>query len=115
MTLVVLLVLLGCVTAFVLAPLFRADAAEAERVGAVVSEERDLASRREMLVAALRDLEEDRAAGKLDEADYAELHARLSAEAVDVLRQVDAIDEARRRGGPVGVPARRPAAPGSSP
>jgi len=67
-----------------------------------------------MLVAALRDLEEDRAAHRIDEGDYAELQARLSGEAVDVLRQLDAIEEARRGRGPVGVPARRPA-PGSSP
>jgi hypothetical protein len=113
MTTVVLLGLAAGVVAFVLAPLLRADAAEAERVSAVVSEERDLASRREMLVATLRDLEDDRATGKVDEADYAELHARLSAEAVVVLRQIDAIDEARRTGGPVGVPA--PPAPGSGP
>jgi hypothetical protein len=103
--LVVLLAL--AVAGFVLAPLFRRDAAEAERVSAVESEERDLVSRREMLVGALRDLEDDRAAGRLDDGDYAELHARLSGEAVDVLRQLDAIDEANERGRPVGIPRRR--------
>jgi len=114
MTAALVLLLAFALVLFVLAPLFRADAAEAERVGAVKSEERDLASRREMLVAALRDLEEDRAARRVDELDYRELHARLSAEAIDVLRQLDAIDEARRGAGPVGVPSRRPA-PGSTP
>ena len=113
-TAVVVLLALG-VAAFVLAPLFRKDAAEAERVGAVQSEERDLVSRREMLVGALRDLEDDRAAGRVDERDYADLHARLSGEAVDVLRQLDAIDEAAQRGRPVGMPARRPPSAGSPP
>ena len=114
MTLALVLLLAAAIVAFVLAPLFRADAAEAERVGAVHSEERDLASRREMLISALRDLEDDRAARRIDEPDYAELHARLSTEAVDVMRQLDAIDEARRGGGPVGVPSRR-AAPEAPP
>jgi hypothetical protein len=110
-TVVLVLLLASAVVAFVLAPLFRRDAAEAERVGAVHSEERDLASRREMLIAALRELEDDRAARRIDEPDYAELHARLSSEAVDVMRQLDAIDEARRGVRPVGVPSRRDAAP----
>jgi len=111
MTVVVVLLVLAGVAVFVLAPLFRADAAETERVSAVVSEERDLASRREMLVSALRDLEDDRAAGKIDDADYADLHGRLSAEAVDVLRLLDAIEAARQSGGPVGVPAHPTASP----
>jgi hypothetical protein len=102
----VVLLLTAALVLYVLAPLFRKDAAEAERVGAVHSEERDLASRREMLVAALRDLEDDRAARRIGEPDYAELHARLSAEAVDVMRQLDAIEAARRDVRPVGIPSR---------
>ena len=92
------------VVAYVLAPLFRQDAAEAERVGAAVSELRDLASKREMLLSALRDLEDDHASGKIDEEDYREMHDRLSAEAVEIMKQLDAVDEAQRSATPVGMP-----------
>jgi hypothetical protein len=91
-------------TWFVVAPLLRRDAAEAERVGAVKSEERDLRSRHEMLLAGLKDLEDDRATGKLDDADYARMRGDLSAEAVAVMKQIDALDLARARQAPVALP-----------
>lgn len=91
-------------TWFVVAPLLRRDAAEAERVGAVKSEERDLRSRHEMLLAALKDLEDDRATGKIDDADYARMHGELSAQAVAVMKQLDTLDLARSRGTPVALP-----------
>lgn len=87
--------------AFVLAPLFRADAAQSERVARSLSEEQDLSSQREMALAALRDLEDDRATGKIGDADYADLKARLSASAVAVMKRLDAIAAA----GPKAVPA----------
>ena len=91
-------------TWFVIAPLLRKDAAEAERVGAVKSEERDLRSRHEMLLGALKDLEDDRATGKLDDADYARSRGELSTQAVAVMKQIDALDLARERGAPVALP-----------
>jgi len=89
---------------FIVAPLFRRDAAEAERVGAAVSEERDLRSRHEMLLAALKDLEDDHATGKIDDADYAGQRAELSTQAVAIMKQTDALDEARARSTPVALP-----------
>ena len=77
---------------YVAAPLFRRDATEAERVARTLGEAADLQSRREMLLASLRDLEDDRATDKIDEADYEVSHARLSAEAIEVMRRLDRID-----------------------
>lgn len=87
------------VAAFVLAPLFRADAAEAERIARAVSDEQELQSQREMALQALRDLEDDRATGKIGDQDYADLKARLSARAVDILRRLDAQGEGGPRPG----------------
>lgn len=94
--------------AFVLAPLFRDDAAQAERVAGKLSEEQELASQREMALAGLRDLEEDRATGKIGDADYADLKARLSTRAVEILKRLDEIRET----GPRSVPS-PPLEPGS--
>jgi cytochrome c-type biogenesis protein CcmI len=98
------LVVGAVVAAYVLAPLLRADAAEAERVSSVVSEERDLRSRREMLLSALKDLEDDRATGKIDQKDYSQLHRELSTEAIEIMKQLDAMDEARATSSPVALP-----------
>jgi hypothetical protein len=89
---------------YVVAPLLRKDAAESERISAAVSEERDLESRREMLVSALKDLEDDRATGKVDDADYDGLKTSLSSDAVEVMKQLDALDEARQKAHPVALP-----------
>ncbi|HKQ60555.1 MAG TPA: c-type cytochrome biogenesis protein CcmI [Candidatus Polarisedimenticolaceae bacterium] len=80
--------------AFVAWPLWRG--------GAVVppdglDEARDLQSQRDMALAALRDLEDDHETGKLDEADYTELKARLQAQGVEAMQRIDALIEARRR------------------
>ena len=58
---------------------------------------RELHSQRSMLLAALKDLEEDRALGKLAEADFADLQARLSGQAVAVLRQLDVLEQEHER------------------
>ena len=109
--LVVAIVVAAAVVAFVLAPLLRRDAAEAERVGAAVSDERDLSSRHEMLLGSLKDLEDDRATGKVDDADYANVKAELSSQAVAIMKQLDALGEARRRAAPVALPDAEPRGP----
>ena len=63
---VVIAILALFAAAFVLAPLFRPDALEAERAARTLSAEEDLHARYGMAVAALRDLEEDRATGRRD-------------------------------------------------
>ena len=92
---VVVVVLALVVAAFVTAPLFRPDAMEAERVARTLSREQDVAMRHAMALGALRDLEEDRATGKIGDADYAEMKARLQASAVASMKEQDALAERR--------------------
>ena len=47
-------------------------------------------SERERAVVALREIEFDRATGKLSDADYAELKTRYTREAIDAMRREDA-------------------------
>lgn len=92
---IVVAVLAAGAAAWIVAPLLRADAAEAERLTAAVSEAQDLDSRREMAMLALRDLEDDRATGKIGDADYEEMKARLSAQAVEILQRIEELGPAR--------------------
>lgn len=80
----------------VLAPLFRPDAKEAERVANVLSNEQDLSTRHGMALAALRDLEDDRQTGKIGDADYAALKAKLEARAIALMKSLDGLAAARR-------------------
>ncbi len=84
------------VAAIVLAPLFRPDAMERERVANAISMEQDLNTRHAMALTALRDLEEDRATGKIGDADYATLKARLESNAIELMKRLDALAAERR-------------------
>jgi hypothetical protein len=84
------------VAAFVLAPLFRPDARESERVANALSAEQDLTTRHAMAVAALRDLEEDRQTGKIGDADYESMKAKLEARAIALMKSLDTLAESRR-------------------
>lgn len=88
--------------AWIVAPLFRADAAQAERASHLLSRLADLQSEREMALSALRDLEDDRATGKISEIDYEALKARFTERAVAVLKELDEAEAASR--GPRPVP-----------
>lgn len=90
---VVLVALAGA--AFVAAPLFRREPAATDEPHEL-GRARELQSRHDMLVASLRDLEEDHRTDKIDEADYAALYARLATEAVDVMRRLDQLAAERQ-------------------
>ncbi|MCP3980368.1 MAG: hypothetical protein GY716_13785 [bacterium] len=75
---------------FVAAPLLRRDASLDERLAPAGSQLQELQSHHEMLLDSLRDLEDDRATDKIDETDYKDLSARLSAKAVEVMKSLDA-------------------------
>ena len=47
--------------------------------------------RKELALAALKEIEFDRATGKLSDADYEKMHARYTREAVEALRDAEAI------------------------
>ena len=84
------------VAVVVLAPLFRPDAREAERVSNALSAEQDLSTRHAMALAGLRDLEDDRQTGKIGDADYAALRAKLEASAVELMKSLDGLAAERR-------------------
>ena len=46
--------------------------------------------RKELALAALKEIEFDRATGKLDDADYERMKAKYTAEALEAIREVDA-------------------------
>ena len=95
-------VLAGAAAVWILAPLFRADAAQVERASRLLSRLSDLQSEREMALSALRDLEDDRATGKISDSDYEALKARFTERAVAVLQALDEAEAASR--GPRPVP-----------
>ena len=96
------LALAALAAAWIVAPLLRADAAQQERARNFLGNLADLQSEREMALSALRDLEDDRATGKISESDYDSLKARFTERAVDVLKRLDEAEAASR--GPRPVP-----------
>lgn len=87
------LLLAAAAAAFVLAPLLRKDALEEDRGRTLPAELADLLAERELVLAALRDLEDDRETGKVGEQDYGELRGKLSARAVEILKRLDELRE----------------------
>ena len=82
--------LLGLVAlVYIVAPLLRGENAPAAREAAAASEARDLLSQREMLLASLRDLEDDHATAKVSDEDYENLKQQLTRQAVEVLKRLD--------------------------
>lgn len=110
---IVVLVVAGLIAAwYVVRPLFADDAIRPERGPVRAGEARDLQGEYDMLVASLRDLEDDRATGKLRDEDYAELRGKLSARAVEVMKKLDALaEEERRASAPLPHPGARPPGP----
>ena len=84
------------VAVVVLAPMFRPDAQERERVSSALSVEQDLSTRHAMALAALRDLEDDRQTGKIGDADYEQLRDKLETRAVELMKSLDALAAQRR-------------------
>jgi len=96
MTTGTLLALLVAVAAaiFVVVPLLRRNALESEeRPEASIGELRGLHERQQMLLASLKDLEDDRDTDKLDETDYERLKADLSGQAIEVMQRIDAMEQ----------------------
>jgi len=82
---------------WIVAPLLHRDAVRSEDLERVnLSELRELHARQQMLLASLRDLEDDRASEKLDDADYESLKARLSNETIDVMKKLDGAESDRQ-------------------
>jgi hypothetical protein len=90
--LLVLAVLAAAV--FVIAGPLRASL-DASAEPAVSSERAELDASKEAKFREIRDAELDYRTGKLSHADWALIDSSLRAEAVDVLRQLDALEESR--------------------
>jgi hypothetical protein len=82
------LVLAGIVAFVVLAPLRKAD----ERVRVEDDRRAALEAAKEQKYRDIRDAELDYRMGKLSEADWREADRELRAEAIEVLRELDALD-----------------------
>lgn len=112
-----ILVLLALATAalvFVVAPLMRSDVGDVERASRGLSEARELQSEHDMLLASLKDLEDDRATDKIGDDDYEALKSRTTRQMIEVMKRMDAMKRERdRAGGP--RPVRPPDAEGAGP
>jgi hypothetical protein len=101
------LVLAAAVLWAVLGPLFRPTAPVSNPLDELVD---PLETPKGRVLAALRELEFDRATGKLSQADYEQLTTKYSAEALRLQREEDVSREAgsrpgRASGGPAGAPS----------
>lgn len=96
--LLVIAVVLAVIAA-VAAPLRRERGAEEAAAVAAASELADLEAAKEAKYRELRDAELDHRTGKLSPEDYAAIDGTLRAEAVELLKRIDAI---RERSGAVG-------------
>ena len=89
-TIVILLMAVGTVV-FVGEPLLR-RAAHPPFAGENDQETERLSLQKETLYTAIRDLDFDFQTGKVDQRDYAELRQYLEGEALQLIRQLDAVD-----------------------
>ncbi len=95
---VLVLLLAAAALVFVMAPLLRRGRPDAnERDEASLASLRELHARQQMLLAALKDLEDDRATDKIGDSDYEQLKQRLSTEAIEVMRRLDAAEHEREQ------------------
>lgn len=95
MDFVIVLVILAAVVAFVSAPLRRgADTGEPEP-GSPVSTARldELEALRDAKYREIRDAELDHLTGKLSDEDHAAVDSSLRAEAIEILRAIDTIED----------------------
>lgn len=94
LTIVGFLAMLGLTLAYVGWPLLSPARAEAPETG---KERRSVAlgEEKDRLLGALRDLEHDHQTGKMDDADFAALSAKVKGEAAKVLKDID-VNEGRK-------------------
>jgi hypothetical protein len=77
------------VAGWVFSPLFARDASEQEQARSATGERADLFSRKEMVMASLKDLEDDRETDKISEHDYMQLKNKLTAQAIEIMKKLD--------------------------
>jgi type II secretory pathway pseudopilin PulG len=82
--------ILALVAAFVSVPLRRSASSDGARQAAADAALAALEARKQAKYREIRDTELDRAQGKLSEADFRRQNAELRAEAIAILKQIDA-------------------------
>jgi hypothetical protein len=87
------LVIVVLVAWFVTAPLRHRQAADTGDT--VVAELADLEARKRAKYRQIRDAEADRAAGKLTDEDFERLDRELRAEAIEILKRIDQLQDRR--------------------
>ena len=87
------LVIVALVAWFVTAPI--RDREQPQSDDPAVAELADLEARKAAKYREIRDAEADHASGKLTDADYERLDRELRAEAIDVLKRIDAVQQRR--------------------
>ena len=90
MEFLIALALVALVAAFVTVPLRRRGA---ERLDASEAERAELEALKRTRYREIRDAEADHAAGKLSDADFERLDRELRADAIEVLKRLDRLDE----------------------
>ncbi len=103
-------ILIGLVVAIaavllVLQPILGASGASARPSDLDEEPEDPRETRKELALAALKEIEFDRATGKLSEEDYQAMLARYTKEAVQALREAEAASSERGNGHGVSAPA----------
>jgi hypothetical protein len=93
MEFVLALVIVVLVAWFVTAPL--RDREPAREEDPAVAELADLEARKRAKYRQIRDAETDRAAGKLTDEDFRRLDRELRAEAIDILKRIDRLQQRR--------------------
>ncbi len=102
MDLLLVVVVVFAVAAVVSAPLRRAPRAEDEQDGGARAELAELEAQKEAKYREIRDAELDRRTGKLSQEDWQALDRGLRAEAVALLRRLDAAKASAHRRDAVG-------------
>jgi hypothetical protein len=95
MEFLLVLALVALIAAFVSVPLRRR--AGAEGVDTVGAERADLEARKEARYREIRDAQADHATGKLSDWDFERLDRELRAEAIEILKRLDALDRLEGR------------------
>lgn len=93
---------LAVATLYIVLPLLQRHDDPAPREARLLGAARDAQARHEMLLASLKDLEDDLATDKISVEDHALLEGRLKRQAIETLRELDAIEKRRNNPPPPG-------------
>ena len=97
MEVLIAIVIVAAVAAFVSVPLRRARGEHEVEDAAHEAVVADLEARKQAKYREIRDTELDHAAGKLSEEEFARQDAELRAEAIAILKQIDAVSKSAAR------------------